>query len=249
MLPALERIPYIILFSLCLFVPAPDASAGDQARLEILGFSEDGNHFAFEHYGIQDGSGFPYSEIFVVDVPQDRWVSPSPFRRRDEIDGSQGYDPDSLLAQTRTANRQTAQTLLSDTKISQAGETVGSNPVTELSADPFKMTVNPRAVVPPIDPPLEVLLAEYPLADAACASYGAETRGFQLTTVYQGEPTIRHADKAIPKSRGCPTGYRIAHVITHFPDGGPPVLAILVHVSRHGFEGPDGRFLAITGTF
>jgi predicted secreted protein len=35
------------------------ALAGDTAELNILGFSADGNVFAFEEYGVQDGSGFP----------------------------------------------------------------------------------------------------------------------------------------------------------------------------------------------
>ena len=41
-----------------------EASAGDTATPQVLGFSADGKVFAFEEYGIQDGSGFPYANRF-----------------------------------------------------------------------------------------------------------------------------------------------------------------------------------------
>jgi predicted secreted protein len=43
------------------------ALAADTAALSILGFSRDQGVFAFEEYGIQDGSGFPYSNIYAID--------------------------------------------------------------------------------------------------------------------------------------------------------------------------------------
>ncbi|MGE6786024.1 DUF2259 domain-containing protein, partial [Ensifer adhaerens] len=47
---------------LCCLAAAATASpalAGDYAALQPIGFSADGNVFAFEEYGVQDGSGFP----------------------------------------------------------------------------------------------------------------------------------------------------------------------------------------------
>ncbi|GGB59208.1 hypothetical protein GCM10011316_34060 [Roseibium aquae] len=237
----------LILFAGAILLAASPAQAGDQARLDVLGFSEDGRFFAFEQSGIQDGSGWPYSDIFVLDVLADSWVRPSPFRHRDESDDSQGYDPDALLAQTRADNRLAAQPLLDSTGIAGRGYTVGSNPVTELSADPYRMTVNPKPVVPPIDPPMQIELTEFDLPEATCQTYGVQTKGFRLTTVFGGEARVRHLDETLPSSRGCAIGYRIERVIAHFPEGSPPVVAIIVHVSRHGFEGPDGRYMAITG--
>ncbi|WP_150525905.1 DUF2259 domain-containing protein [Roseibium sediminis] len=232
----------------CLLFPL-SGLAGDQANLQVLGFSEDGKYFAFEQFGIQDGSGFPYSEIYVLDAATDSWVKPSPFRRRDEVDETKGYDPDRLLTETRSENRLAAQDLLVSTAIAGKGETVGSNPVTELSGNPFEMRVNPRLVVPPIDDELKVSLSQFDLPDETCSSYGAETKGFQLAVSRGGEDRVLHLDKSLPKSRGCATDYRIERVVTYFPADGTPVMAIFVHVSTLGFEGPDGRFLAITATF
>ena len=48
--------------------------AGDRAQLDLIGYSADGSYFAFEEFGVQDGSGFAYSSIYVVDLVDDSWV-------------------------------------------------------------------------------------------------------------------------------------------------------------------------------
>ncbi|EFO30669.1 conserved hypothetical protein [Roseibium sp. TrichSKD4] len=239
-----------LLLAFSAFFLVPLASfAGDQASLQILGFSKDGNHFAFEQYGIQDGSGFPYSEIYVLDVKGDKWVKPSPFRRTDEVDETQGYDPDRLLTETRSENRLAAQELLSGSGIAGKGEIVGHNPITELNANPFEMRVNPRFAIPAINGELTVSLSQFDLPDETCSGYGAETKGFRLSVSHAGQTRTLHHDKILPKSRGCALSYRIDRVVTYFPQDRLPVMAIFVHVSTLGFEGPDGRFIAITAPF
>lgn len=223
------------------------AQAGDTARIQILGFSEDGSRFAFEQYGVQDGSGFPYSEIFILDVAKDSWVKPSPFRRRDDVDDSQGYDEDALLATARAENRATAQPHLRNTGIAGKGLTVGHNPHSELSSDPHRMVVNPYDMMPPADDPLKLVITEYPMASGDCSSYGADTKGFRLTLTYHGKTRVLNDDKTVPSSRNCPLTYRIERILTYFPNNAPPVFAVLVQMESHGFEGPDRRYLAITG--
>ena len=44
------------------------AEAGDYADRTILGFSPDGSTFAFEEFGVQDGSGFAYANIYMIDT-------------------------------------------------------------------------------------------------------------------------------------------------------------------------------------
>lgn len=237
-----------VMTTLGLLAGIPSASAGDFARVQVLGFSGDGAYFAFEQYGIQDGSGFPYSEIYVLDTVKDSWVKPSPFRKQDEIDDSSGYDEDAVLTEARAANRALAQSLLSSKKIAGKGMTVGRNPPTELNAEPHRMVVNPRLVVPPIDDPVELRLTEKGLPSSECASYGVgDTQGFRLTLTYQGQIRVLNNDQNLPKSRGCPLRYRIERFVTHYPANSGPVFAALILMETHGFEGPDGRYLAITG--
>ena len=47
---------------------AGPALAGDRAVIDFIGYSADSRYFAFEEFGIQDGSGFPYSSIYIIDL-------------------------------------------------------------------------------------------------------------------------------------------------------------------------------------
>ncbi|MEP3045918.1 MAG: DUF2259 domain-containing protein [Roseibium sp.] len=225
---------------------ASAASAGDYARVNILGFSDEGFRFAFEQFGIHDGSGDPYSDIFVIDVQTDSWVSPSPFRLKEMA--TDGYEvPDAAVDTIRTKNLEQAAETLGNSRISDRGRIVGHNPVTEIGSDPHRLSVNPRVVVPPIDAIMNFTIEEYPLPSKECASYGADTRGFRLILSHEGKDRVLNEDTKLPKSRGCPLAYRIEQVVTYYPAGRPPVFAALILIEKHGFEGRDGRYLAITG--
>ena len=49
--------------------------AGDTASFVDLGFSPDGRTFMFAQYGVQSETLKPWAELFVVDVPQNNFVS------------------------------------------------------------------------------------------------------------------------------------------------------------------------------
>lgn len=61
-------------FALLVGLGTTPAFAVDYARVDVMGFSANGSRFAFEEYGIQDGSGFPYSNIYLFDVDRDAWL-------------------------------------------------------------------------------------------------------------------------------------------------------------------------------
>ncbi len=244
----LHRAAVCLLPILALIAAAiPSARAGAAADLEIYGISSHGDFIAFELFGWQDGSGFPYSEIFVLDVRTDSWVKPSPFRRVDEIDEENGYDPADALAETRTRNQQAAHALLDKTSIFGMGKTVAFNPATELGSNPYHIKVAPRLPLLAGETSLDLTLSEYPLQNAECAGYGVETKGFRLTMVSSGISRTLNSDTSVPKSRRCPFSYRIERVFTFYPEKGPAVFAIFVQMESLGFEGPDRRYLAITG--
>ena len=60
--------------------------AGDHAVFVNLGWSKDYSHFSFGQYGIEDGSGFPYADIFIVHVAENRFVPGGVLRKRIERD-------------------------------------------------------------------------------------------------------------------------------------------------------------------
>ena len=59
------RLLFLVLSSLLAAAPA---LAADGAQSRALGYSADGKYFAFEQFGVQDGSGFPYWDVFVLDL-------------------------------------------------------------------------------------------------------------------------------------------------------------------------------------
>ena len=235
----------VLLTAIALAVAAISrAAAGDMAEIAILGFSADGSVFAFEEYGIQDGSGFPYANRYYIDTATDRHVDGTPLRVRID-DESAGLDD------ARRQAREAGERIVSDAELAaHRGWTAGWNAITELSADPHRMAVNPRPVMPPIDGALEFRLREIAMPQPErCRDLG-DVVGFGLTRIglVQGE-TARtiHEDGSVPTSRGCPLGYRIGGVQTFHPQAGPPVFAVLIAVRIFGFEGPDHRWMAVAG--
>ncbi len=218
------------------------AGAGDYAQRDILGFSPDGSTFAFEEYGIQDGSGFPYSNIYVIDTARDAWVAGTPIRvRRD--------DETVALLSVRDDARKQAGAVLKTHGIVPVGDTLVSNPVTEVGADPYavRFITNPYVHTDRI---WTVTLTPLPFPDPpGCENLGP-VHGLRLVLGHpDGTTEVLQEDARLPSSRGCAQDYAISDVLAYFPDGGKPVLAILLSLYTVGFEGPDRRFLAVTAPF
>ncbi len=220
---------------------ASTARAGDQAERHVLGFSPDGGTFAFEQFGVQDGSGFPYADIFVIDTVTDRWVAGSPFSAflRDERAELKWARRDALAQ---------AGNMLRERVISHPGRLLASNPPEEISADPHKVVVNTNPV--PISPPelWTFTLREKTFKNPICTAFVSDDQqGFTLIMQKDGQdPRVLHDDTAIPEGRSCAVRYAISDVVLHDPKGGKRVFAVLISVFKHGFEGPDRRFLAVT---
>ncbi len=231
------------IFLLLPMLASGSAHAGNVSELNILGFSADGSIFAFEEYGIQDGSGFPYANRFYVDVETDTFVPGTPIRIAVQSE-------DASLRDAREQARAPAQSIVSDAELeANSGHTAGANAITELSADPFRLAVNPRPVIPAVDRSIEFRLEEFTLDARGCENLGP-TMGFRLLRIDLAEGAqmkLLTEDTSIPRSRNCPTGYRLGAVQTIFPDAGQPSFAVLIAVESVGFEGPDYHWIAVTG--
>lgn len=230
--------------ALVFFTLTSPSRAGDTSTLNILGFSSDGSIFAFEEYGVQDGSGFPYANRFYIDTGSDTFLPGTPIRKR--ID-----DETASVSEVRAQARSAGQSIISDALLAaNPGYTAGLNPVTELSADPFRIVVNPRPVNPPIDDPLEVRLTEtfFPV-EGTCAGVIDRQVGFTLVRIDPtpgGTTQLLNADDDVPASRGCVLGYAVGGIQTFYPDKSDPVYAVLIAIRSFGFEGPDFRWMAVT---
>jgi predicted secreted protein len=226
-------------------LPSAPAAAGDTAEASILGFSEDSRLFAFEEYGVQDGSGFPYAHVFVIDTDTDRWVAGTPIRVRLEAEGA-------TLAEAREKARQRLRAAVDARFEAWDAVTVAHAPLGEVEADPTRLAFGPVIPSNPLAEPepryearLEIFHAEAGAEN--CVTYiGDRPVGFRLVVERAGGGSVvLHADDTIPHSRGCPITYRLSRVVV--PGYRPGRVAVLVSVFTPGFEGPDRRFIAVTG--
>lgn len=241
-MPRNRALRLLALIAACAIAPMP-AEAGDYAKRALLGFSPDGRYFAFEEYGIHDGSGYPYSNIFLIDTTTDTWVDGTPVRVMIE-----GESPP--LSETRSESADRFRPLLIKHQIGVQGLTVAMNPLTETSANPHSVSFLPRRLSPPLDRDYDLALQDYQLPAADCPDFGLPYKGFQLTmTDPNGQQSVLSRDERIPASRKCPLDYAITEVVTYYPPQGQPVLAVLISVQSVGFEGPDRRFVAVTARF
>lgn len=224
-----------------LLLSAQSGFAGDFASRAILGFSADGSRFAFEEYGRQDGSGFPYASIYIIDTASDQWTGGSPFRVLVE-------DEASSISDARQKARSNAAAQLA--AITEPGTINATNQPLELPADSKRMAARAYPFTPPTTDSIEFRLMTRPFpGDEFCMEFGGPA-GFTLLEIATapGKSTrILHADETIPQSRSCPLDYHFADIVTYRPGGaGDLVAAILILMERRGFEGPDGRYLAVT---
>jgi predicted secreted protein len=237
---SVRRAAELLVGVLAIMTPA---IAGDRALIDPIGFSEDGRYFAFEEFGIQDGSGFAYSSIYVVDLPADKWTYGSPFRAQAAEEA-----PDTPLAAVRAEAMGKAGDKLGPLGIAVpaeilvlVGDGVGGG-AKSLSWS------TPRCCGPgeTEDAVLTLSLDTFPAGSPQdCAGLiGHKALGYALQFTEAGQTSELHRDGAtLPRSRGCPLDYRLHAVLAPFGQGRP--LVAILSVYPFGFEGPDRRFLAV----
>lgn len=221
-----------------LMLPALPSHSAELAERSIFGYSDNGRYFAFEQFGIQDGSGFAYSEVFILDLVQDRWVPGGPIRVLREEDGA------SLRGARREAHDQ-ARPRLNQYGIGAPFRVLASTTPLESGSQEEVMEFNPRAILTPIDPLHTLRLENLPMNSSRESIEMVDTAGFALSLQVQGgaKQTI-YRDTHLPSSRVYPTRYGISDVVVPF-DGSPGRAVALISVYQLGFEGLDRRFLAV----
>ena len=228
---------------LALLTPAA-AWAGDAAEARVLGF--DGGLFAFEEYGVQDGSGFPYSNIYVVDVADDSWVEGTPIRVLLQEDGA-------TLAEAREAAEDRLEDRYGERFKRAGGVVLAHSPLGEVETGPVRLAFAPVLPALPLGEPERRYEARLELFHArtqtqrCIQAIGDRPMGFRLIVEREGgRSVVLGEDDVVPRSRGCPITYRISQIVA--PEGYPPDrVAVLLSVFGPGFEGASRRFIAVTG--
>lgn len=227
--------------ALALLALASTALAGDRALIDYVGFSEDFRYFAFEEFGVQDGSGFAYSSIYVVDLSTDSWVVGTPFRL-------QADSEETGLAAVRETMAEDAAGHYGEFGIHVPVEIVAmiGDGVPETAAR--SLVFGGPGYLP------GMVMGRYKLdlstfetkATSPCAEwFGSAPLGYALSITDTGGTRQVHRDRNLPRSRGCPSDYRLHAVV--MPFGGITLsnAVAIISVYPGGFEGPDRRFLAV----
>ncbi len=232
------------VFGLFALLASP-ALAGDRALIDIIGFSPDARYFAFEEFGIQDGSGFAYSNIFVVDIPADAWVNGTPIRVQAESE-------DKPLLQVRSQANSEALRIIADNEIFVPADVVAMIGDGAVDIDAKSLAFGlPGYERGTVREERRLVLETFPLKSSQDCSlwFDSEPLGFELTIAGSDAKLVVHRDESLPKSRGCALDYRLYAVVV--PGLGAPqdTGVAIVSVYPGGFEGPDRRFLAVPFDF
>lgn len=217
-------------------------SAGDVAEMRPIGFSPDGRFFAFEQFGEQDGSGFAYAEIQVIDTETDTYVEGTPVSvliKREEAS----------IGEARRESFNQARAVLEARKIGDdPGHLVALLPIGELSEKAHELRYQAFPSFYVSEGIHRVFLEEFDAkGQDLCQSMDVKVRGFALFMSSDAEPDARrevYRDTKVPKSRNCPSAYAIGGVVTPGLGSSAPHMA-MVQIASLGFEGNNLRWLAI----
>jgi len=245
-LQALARLA-VSLIAFMMLAAAP-ALAADRAQINFIGFDQQTQYFAFEEYGIHDGSGGAFSSIFIVDIGADKWVYGVPYT----VDATDDADPEAKsLAQVRIEAMAKAQPKLKELGIDMPVQILALNGDGEHGNTKLVNFWTPNCCGPDTteDTKFTVTLATVPvktLSDDCKGVVGDDSSivGFTLEfTTPDGKKVVHKDGDTLPKTRGCTLDYGIYAIVDSSEMGGPAIA--IVESWPFGFEGPDRRFIAV----
>ncbi len=234
------------LAALVLLIFIVATPAGDFATLNFIGFSKDGRYLAFEEYGVQDGSGFPYSSFYFVDVAKNSFAAPLvSVRLENETATEKLARSRAKLKATTTLNRLRIMT-------GNTGQLTVSRMLTDLSVDAFRnnkpQKINFAEIVGSMyrrgDYELELNFKEVKTKDCDYADQPIYKIDLSLKDKDSGQTKFLQKDNSLPTSRSCPLDYAVQFVYLYEDS-----IAVFLNTYYTGFEGPDMRYLAVTGKY
>ena len=244
----------LIVFGVLAIMPA-NIFAGDYATLNFIGFSEDGKYLSFEEYGTQDGSGFPYSNYYFVDTAKNSYAA-APIKKT--YDDSKMTDESQIPGEEvmRLQAKKAAAANLKKFKIvpGNTGNLLVARLLTDLNGEKIK----------PGDEKKDQIVK---FTDYVSSNYFENEYELRLKTSkvnlkrcdYNYEPTLKfeislkdvrgntekilQKDNDLPESRGCPHTYSVQNIYAY-----KDKIAVFMNIYTIGFEGPDMRFMVVTGS-
>jgi len=242
---------YFLSIAFLLLVSSASVFAGDFSRLNVIGFSADGRYLAFEEYGTLDGSGLAYSNIYFIETVKNSFAAqPVKVELEDET---------ATEAMARLKAKTSAAANLKKFKIvaGNVGDLLVSRLITDLNAGRIEAFGDEKNQIVKFTDfrtsdyftdEFELALKTSEVKNKQCETY--EMPVFKLDLTLKNlrsdnkTPKVLQSDKSLPESRNCPLAYSIQNVYTYKNH-----IAVFMNVFTTGFEGPDMRFMAVTGVY
>jgi predicted secreted protein len=209
--------PLILLIALAL-----PAFAGDASEYRFLGFSDDLKYCAFEISGVHDGSGFPYTMLYLIVVDSNDYAA-----RPIETTGENGETPEEVRSSAEQSAAMRLKALRIDGSNIGTGSEVSGDHVLAAALQDEKGSYALRLV--------ERDAGTDPDTDQA-------QKMFELDLVKDGRAQVLQKDSALPSGR---TGAYQYGIRAAYINGGK--VAVFIEYQRPGFEGPDTRQMIVTG--
>jgi len=240
-----------LFIALFLALSSAAAFAGDASTFHALGFSENGKYYAFAESGVQDGSGFAYANVAVVEVAKNRFAA------------SRSVVLESMNDE-ETSPAEALEKAIKEIRLSRfgikAGTNLGQDLLVRLPTDFSDYTKNlfsfdywAEGGASTVIPKYEAVVETKDGIDTTDGQHCTDLMGMppqllKLSIVGRdatnGAVQVMQEDKTLPRSRECTSGYSVSRVTTY--KGG---LVVALTYSGLGFEGPDYRQMVVTGLF
>ena len=240
----LKKSIVFLLVQVCLLVISSQAVSEDQAWFRIIGFSGDGAYVAWEMGGIQDGSGFQWVEAEVLNTE-----TPLETARYRYV-WDEGVD-ELPSAEDVAAVEQDILDLCEKYGISSGNyeSPLVYHPLTDLGVNGDTAAFCLESYTPRYNSGEIILtLALMPAnVEQSYPDWFASPVTPVLHTVSDGERKLFFSEDTVQGQHVLSFDYSIAAVYRN--PGIENSLLVVLHSVRPGFEGPDGRFRVVSGSF
>ncbi len=201
---------------------------------EFIGFSKNGEVFAYEEYGYHELSGVPYAIIHLINIHDNKDVFGSPIRASYIQSGVQ-------VNQVRTMAWQMANSYFVEYDISRAGRLLyHNNSLDKINGTVIDNVVHHKDNIVSVHG-FDFHVKSFYLPTRHCTTYGKGFQyGFELLIERQGKTAfVLHKDDKIPRARGCPREYAIADIVVLSKKTYVVLLKVITHSVSHNTDGSN----------
>ena len=228
---------------ICLFLISNSALSEDQAWFRLVGFSADGVYAAWEMGGIQDGSGFQWIELEILDTGSSLQVERYRYVWDECVDELPGEADIASI-------QKTIESLCEDYGIQSDSydSPLIYHPLTDLSVRGDSVVFclecySPRYKSSDI---LLTLTSVHADIEQNYPDWFPDPVRPVLHVVQEEASHLFFSEELIPEQHRMNFEYSIAAIYKN-----PALhrsLLVVLHCTRPGFEGPDGRFRVVSGS-